>query len=94
VFGQRACARGGLSAATVTPALQDELKYHNHQVLDLTSRIEELDDELAAPAMPTAGSWPNSTVREHLSNAAMHWHDDLPEAWGTHPKSVPSTTGF
>jgi hypothetical protein len=87
MLGQHAFERSGLGAPTATAALQDELEHHQQLVLDLTSRIEELDENWPRPAKPTAGSWPNSTASEHLSNAVMHWHD-LPEAWGTRPTSA------
>jgi hypothetical protein len=92
VFGQQACARSGLGAPTASAALQDELEHHKQLVLDLTSRIEELDEELAQLAKPTAGSWPNSTAREHLSNAAMHWHD-LPKGLGNSSQVRPIHQG-
>ena len=48
MLGQHAFERSGLGAPTATTALQDELEHHKQLVLDLTSRIEELDEELAA----------------------------------------------
>ncbi len=48
MLGQQAFERSGLGAPTATAALQDELEHHKQLVLDLTSRIEELDEELAA----------------------------------------------
>jgi hypothetical protein len=48
VLGRQACARSGWAHPIATAALQDELEHHKQLVLDLTSRIEELDDGLAA----------------------------------------------
>jgi cell division protein FtsB len=48
MLGQQAFERSGLGAPTATAAVQDELEHHRQLVLDLTSRIEELDEELAA----------------------------------------------
>jgi hypothetical protein len=48
MLGQQAFERSGLGAPTATAALQDELEHHKQLALDLTSRIEELDEELAA----------------------------------------------
>ena len=48
MLGQQAFERSGLGAPTATAALQGELEHRKQLVLDLTSRIEELDEELAA----------------------------------------------
>jgi hypothetical protein len=45
---QQAFERSGLGAPTATAALQDDLERHKQLMLDLTARIEELDEELAA----------------------------------------------
>jgi hypothetical protein len=45
MLGQQAFERSGLGAPTATDALQADLE---QLVLDLTARVEELDEELAA----------------------------------------------
>jgi hypothetical protein len=47
MLGEQAFERSGLGALTATAALQDDLE-RNKLVLDLTARIEELDEELSA----------------------------------------------
>jgi chromosome segregation ATPase len=53
MLGQQAFERSGLGAPTA--ALQDELEHNKQSVLDLTSRIEELDEELAAAREANCG---------------------------------------
>jgi len=48
MLGQQAFERSGLGAPTATDALQADLEHHKQLVLDLTARVEELDEELAA----------------------------------------------
>jgi cell division protein FtsB len=48
MLGQQAFERSGLGAPAATAALQDELEHQKQLVLDLTGRVEELDEELAA----------------------------------------------
>jgi Family of unknown function (DUF6262) len=48
VLGQQAFERSGLGAPSGIAVLQDDLEHHKQLVLDLTARIEELDEELAA----------------------------------------------
>ena len=45
MLGQQAFERSGLGAPTATDALRADLE---QLVLDLTARVEELDEELAA----------------------------------------------
>ena len=47
MLGEQAFERSGLGALTATATLQDDLE-RNKLVLDLTARIEELDEELSA----------------------------------------------
>jgi Family of unknown function (DUF6262) len=48
MLGQQAFERSGLGAPTATAALQDELEHHKQLALDLSARIEEFEEELAA----------------------------------------------
>lgn len=48
MLGQQAFERSGLGAPIATAALQDELEHQKQLVLDLTGRVEELDEEPAA----------------------------------------------
>jgi cell division protein FtsB len=48
MLGQQAFERSGLGAPMPTAALQADLEHHRQLVIDLTARIEELDEELAA----------------------------------------------
>jgi chromosome segregation ATPase len=48
ILGQQAFERSGLGAPTATTTLQEDLEHHKQLVIDLTARIGELDEELAA----------------------------------------------
>jgi hypothetical protein len=48
LLGQQAFERSGLGAPSNLAAVQADLEQHKQLVLDLRSRIEELDDEVAA----------------------------------------------
>lgn len=48
LLGQQAFERSGLGAPTGIAALQADLEDHKQLVLDLTSHIQELEEELAA----------------------------------------------
>jgi hypothetical protein len=68
-LGQQAFERSGLGAPTSTTVLRDELEHHKQLVLDLTNRIDELEEELAAAREANRGLMAelNRPVASHLS---------------------------
>jgi hypothetical protein len=69
MLGQQAFERSGLGAPAATAAIQADLEHHKQLMLDLTRRIEELEEELAAAREANRG-----LMAEHVESCAVGRH--------------------
>lgn len=84
-LGERAWRDSGLGAPADVDALHQRITHLEQQAVDLGLQLEEREQDLAAPAPPTATSWPRSTRPTATG-------EPLPHGLAPHlPRSIPFT---